>query len=204
MNLDIEPVETARSRALDRPDASAGIVAAGPACRGLLVSVYLHPGTAGPMPECAGTPGRRAADAMPDHLRALATPMRRSRHRRSASGTSQARRGCAAVAPATGAQAADAGRAPRADPADAGHDARAARGRAHHHRGAGRAAVGQRSRAVPPLRQQGADVRGADRVHRIERLHAGQPDHRARRRCGPSRRSASSPCCCSSARRTRA
>ena len=60
--------------------------------------------------------------------------------------------------------------------------ARAARRRAHHHRRAGRQARRQRSRAVPPLRQQGADVRGPDRVHREQRVHAGQPDRRARDR----------------------
>ena len=39
-----------------------------------------------------------------------------------------------------------------------------------------------RGRALPPLREQGADVRGPDRVHRAERLHARQPDRRARDR----------------------
>ena len=62
-----------------------------------------------------------------------------------------------------------------------------------------------RGRAVPPLRQQGADVRGADRVHRAERLHARQPDRRARDRRRARRRSRiARRCCCSSARRTRA
>ena len=118
---------------------------------------------------------------------------RRGRGHRSRAGRS--RRRCAS---------ARARRAPRADPADAGRDARAARRRAHHHRRAGGQARGQRGRAVPPLRQQGADVRGPDRVHRAERVHAGQPDRRARDRRRACRRSDRSPCCCSSARRTRA
>ena len=64
----------------------------------------------------------------------------------------------------------------------------AARRRAHHDRGARGEARCLRGGALPPLREQGADVRGPDRVHRAERLHARQPDRRARaptpaRRC---------------------
>ena len=71
-------------------------------------------------------------------------------------------------------------RASAADSRDVGDDAAGARRRAHHHRGAGGQAVGFGSGAVPPFREQGADVRGPDRVHRAERLHARQPDRRAR------------------------
>ena len=140
------------------------------------------------MPECAGTPTRRARRR---HVRPPAEPWRRRCRCRRVAGPAGRQpaeaadrhgRSAEAAPAAPGAQAPQAGRAPRADPADAGHHARAAGRRAHHHRGAGGAAVGQRSGAVPPLRQQGADVRGADRVHRIQRVHAGQPDPRARGR----------------------
>ena len=179
-------------------------------CRahGAKVSVYLHPEAVRPYARMRRHPHPPSTPTpCPTTRRALATPTpmpTRCRTCRKSSAAEARRRADEPRADGARAQAAQAGRAPRADPADAGHDARAARRRAHHHRRAGGQAVGQRSGAVPPLRQQGADVRGPDRVHRIQRVHAGQPDRRARgrrRRAGAAHRS---PCCCSSARRTRA
>ena len=89
------------------------------------------------------------------------------------------------------AQAPEARRTPRADPADAGRDARGAGRRTHHDRRARGEAVRQRGRALSAFREQGADVRRPDRVHRVEHLHADPPDHRTRHRpvvAGPPHR----------------
>ena len=68
----------------------------------------------------------------------------------------------------------------RADPADPREHARAARRRPHHHRCARCEARRVGGRAVPPFRQQGADVRRPDRVRRAKCVHADQPDPGAR------------------------
>ena len=92
-------------------------------------------------------------------------------------------------------------RTPPADPADAGGDAReSARGK-----GDDRSARGEarrlRGRALPPLREQGADVRRTDRVHRDDARSRSSTRSQARRRTAQPRRSRSSACCSVSRRR---
>ena len=71
-------------------------------------------------------------------------------------------------------------RTPAADPADARDDAREPARREGDDRRAGGEARRVRGRALPPLREQGADVRRADRVHRDDAVLARQQDPRPR------------------------
>ena len=61
-----------------------------------------------------------------------------------------------------------------------------------HDRGAGREARRLGGRALPAFREQGADVRRADRVHRDDAVHADQQDRQPRRPTASRRRSRSS------------
>ena len=75
-------------------------------------------------------------------------------------------------------------RTPPPDPADARGDARESARREGDDRGARGEARRLGGRALPALREQGADVRGADRVHRDDAVHAHQQDRRPRRTDG--------------------
>ena len=127
-----------------------------------------------------GLPGGGAAPEGAHARRRRWRPRPRARRARSAArsgGASSA--ACwarSSAASARGSTMAKTGRAQGADPADARGDARGPEGRAHHHGAARRAAGRLRGGALPPLRQQGADVRGPDRVHRADRLQPGQQD----------------------------
>src|SRR5271154_2711047 len=67
-------------------------------------------------------------------------------------------------------------RAQGPDPADARRHAGKPEGRTHHDGAARRTPRGLGGGSLPALLQQGADVRGPDRVHRADRLHPGEPD----------------------------